>query len=166
MDSDLNYILENVYCKCGYSLSSLMKEAESADYSAYTYRLNILSVKFRTAKITPTKIGQFVTLWKRNAEGVTQPHDIFDPIDLVVISVRDNQNFGQFVFPKSALVKHGIFSTPTKEGKRGFRVYPPWDQTNNKQAEKTQRWQVDFFLDLNSKNPLNVERVKKLYQKI
>jgi hypothetical protein len=165
MNSDLNYILENVYCKCEYSLSSLAKEAESADYSAYTYRLNTLSVKFRTAKRTPTKIGQFVTLWKRNAEGTTQPHDIFDPIDLVVISVRDNQNFGQFVFPKSALAKHGVFSTPTKEGKRGFRVYPPWDQTNNKQAEKTQKWQLDFFLDLNFKIPLNVEQVKKLYQK-
>lgn len=166
MNSDLKYMLENVYCKCGYSFSSLEKEVESADYSGCTYKLNTLSVKFRTAKITPKKTGQFVTLWKRNAEGITQPHDIFDSIDLIVISVRDNQNFGQFVFPKSALVEHGIFSTPTKEGKRGFRVYPPWDQTNSKQAEKTKQWQVDFFLDLNSKNPINVEMVKKLYQKV
>jgi hypothetical protein len=37
-------------------------EAESAEYGAYTFELNDLSVRFRVAKITPTKIGQFVTL--------------------------------------------------------------------------------------------------------
>ena len=166
MNSEFKYILENVYTKCKFSISSLAKEAESDEYSACTYRLNTFSVKFRVAKITPKKIGQFVTLWKRNTEGVTEPYAISDSIDLVVICVRDNQNFGQFVFPKSALVKHGIFSTPTKDGKRGFRVYPPWDKTNNTQAKKTQQWQVDYFLDLASKNPLNIERAKELYKKI
>jgi hypothetical protein len=36
-------------------------EAESGEYGACEFKLNGLSVKFRVAKITPTKIGQFVT---------------------------------------------------------------------------------------------------------
>lgn len=70
VSSDLSYILKNVYPKCGFSISSLMKEAESTEYGAYTYRIDALSVKFRIAKITPTKIGQFVTLWERNEEDI------------------------------------------------------------------------------------------------
>jgi hypothetical protein len=46
-----------------------MLERESLEYAACSFKLNSMSVKFRVAKITPTKIGQFVTLWKRVSKG-------------------------------------------------------------------------------------------------
>jgi hypothetical protein len=38
-----------------------------------------------------------------------------------------------------------IISTHLKEGKRGMRVYPPWDLPSSKQAKKTQQWQLPYF---------------------
>jgi hypothetical protein len=152
-----------IYDPCRYLFSQLAEEKESLEYASYTFNLNKLSVKFRAAKITPTKTGQFVTLWKRNAAGITQPCDISDDVHLYVISVRKNNLYGHFVFPKIALTRQGILSSLEKEGKRGFRVYPPWDKTTNAQAQKTQKWQLDFFLEVHNGNSLNHERADHLY---
>ncbi len=54
----------------------------------------------RNSKITPKKVGQFVTFWKRNEKGITQPYRENDRIDFYVITARTENNFGQFVFPK------------------------------------------------------------------
>ena len=69
---------------------------------------------------------------------------------------------GQFVIPKSVLIEKGIISTSKKEGKRGFRVYPIWDKTINKQAVLTQQWQLNYFFEIN--DDLDLSFVKKLYQ--
>jgi hypothetical protein len=61
------------------------------------------------------------------------------------------------------LNKQGNVQTSKKEGKRAIRVYPPWDQANNVQAKKTQKWQLDYFLEIPSDKPINVDRVKLLY---
>jgi len=55
------------------------------------------------------------------------------------------------VFPKSELINKGIITTNKKDGKRGFRVYPKWNKTTNKQAEKTQKWQLNYFYEINEK---------------
>lgn len=152
-----------IYDACGYACSPFQAEKESREYGAATFSLNNKTIVFRAAHITPTKTGQFVTLWKRNAAGITQPHHESDAIDLAVISVRREQLFGQFVFSKAALIKHGILSTSKKEGKRGFRVYPPWDKTENKQAQKTQAWQLQFFLEVRNNEVLDLQRSFVLY---
>lgn len=154
-----------VFDRFQYQSTQPAPEPESSEYGAFTFYLNKFSVKFRSSKITPTKVGQFVTLWKRDKNRITCPHDDTDPFDLFIISVRKENKLGQFVFPKSALIKHGILSTGVKEGKRGFRVYPPWDHTVNKQARETQAWQLKFFLEINNGEALNVERVDRLYSK-
>lgn len=92
-----------VYNPCGFKCSQLIMEAESTEYGAYTFELNGLSVRFRVAKITPTKIGQFVTLWKLIENGPIQPYDICDPVDLFIVSTRKGDHFGQFVFSKAVL---------------------------------------------------------------
>ena len=118
---------------------------------------------FRQAKITPTKIGQFVTIWKRNIEkNIIEPFEVSDEIDLFVINVKNESQFGQFVFPKSILIEKGIF-TNKKKGKRAIRVYPIWDLTDSKQAIKTQKWQLDYFLDIPIDGSLNINRAKLLY---
>lgn len=53
---------------------------ESRDYEAAVIHLNELPFLYRTAKITPKKKGQFVTCWKRNAEGKTAPYHEADAI--------------------------------------------------------------------------------------
>ena len=161
--NDLLLAKELLYDNCGYKCSLPEKEKESADYGAYSFLLNNKLIVFRVAKITPTKIGQFVTLWKRIDKRPIQPFDFTDIIDLIVISVRKDCRFGQFVFPNSVLCEKGIISTVTKEGKRAIRVYPPWDEAINKQAQKTQQWQLDYFLEIATEQPVNIEHAKRLY---
>lgn len=94
-----------IYLPCGFVCSNLKPEEQNAEYGAYIFKLNDLSIRFRTAKITPTKIGQFVTLWERVGKKPIQPYDVSDPIDYFVICVRQNDHFGHFVFPKTFYLK-------------------------------------------------------------
>ena len=123
---------------------------ESTEYNACSYTIDDKNFIERTAKITPKKIGRFVTCWKRNVDGITEPYKDSDCIDYFIIKVHSNDKSGVFKFPKAALIKHGILSTEKKEGKRGFRVYPIWDSPVSKQAVKTQGWQLNYFsLEIN-----------------
>jgi hypothetical protein len=151
-----------VYDKCGFYFGNFFAEDESQEYGACTFRLNALKIKFRISKITPTKTGQFVSIWKRNKEGVTQPFDLTDKFDFVIISSQNGDDFGQFIFPKSVLYGQGIIRGNNKEGKRGIRVYPPWAKATNKQAEKTKLWQTKYFLTINNSNKTNLDLAKQL----
>ncbi|GHB81670.1 hypothetical protein GCM10010347_60620 [Streptomyces cirratus] len=152
-----------VYGPCGFTCSQPVPEAEGAAYAAHEFTLDGLSIRFRAAKTTPTKVGQFVTVWKRSPAGPIQPFDAADPVDLFVISTRDRHHFGQFVFPMDALRRHGVVSANGSGGKRAFRVYPPWVTTANRQAGSAQAWQLDFFLHLHQDMPVDVARAQELY---
>lgn len=58
--------------------------------------------------------------------------------------------------------EHQILSDQTREGKRGIRVYPIWDETTSKQAEKTQEWQIKYFLDCSNPAQIDMVHAKKL----
>ncbi|MEV5877299.1 MepB family protein [Streptomyces sp. NPDC052101] len=152
-----------VYDPSGFACSRPVPEPESSEYSAHGFTLDGMSVRFRVAKTTPTKVGQFVTVWQRSVEGPIRPFDAEDGVDLFVISSRDNGYFGQFVFPREALCQRGIVSRNGSGGKRGFRVYPPWVTTTNRQASSSQAWQVDYFLYLGEAEPVDVARAQALY---
>lgn len=153
-----------VYDKCGLALQNPLKEKESAEYDAYRFQLNGLNIVFRSAKTTPTKIGQFVTLWKRKQDGgPIQPYDVSDDFDWVVINTKTDAHFGQFVFPKAVLAQHRIITSEVKEGKRGFRVYPPWGTTVSKQAQASQKWQLDYFLPIPFDGSVDLSRARFLY---
>jgi len=140
----------------------LAMESESREYGACTFEINNKIVKFRTAKITPTKIGQFVTFWKRIGSGPIMPFDLKDPIDLFVVSVRHANHFGQFVFPKLVLYEKGFISKEGIGGKRAMRVYPPWDITDSNQAKKTQAWQLQYFFEIPA-NYIDTAKIKNLF---
>lgn len=154
---------ELVYDICGFECSEPQPEKESQEYDAFDFKIGESQIKFRSAKITPTKTGQFVTLWKRNINGIIEPFDYKDDIDFVIVSVQKENLLGQFIFPKEILLKKGVFTSETKEGIRATRVYPPWDETTSKQAQKTQQWQLDYFLSVSDKTDLN--RAKHLLDK-
>lgn len=132
----------------GFDEQSVVIDSESKEYSGSRFQLDNKVIIFRKAKITPTKIGQFVTLYKRNPTKKIAPFDLSDGIDYVVILVISEDKIGKFVFPKSILFDKGVFSTEIKEGKMAIRVYPPWDKTISKQAISTQKWQLDYFTAL------------------
>ncbi|MBO9701803.1 MAG: MepB family protein [Sporocytophaga sp.] len=155
---------EHVYNQCGFICSAPQAEPESAEYGACSFNIHKKTIIFRVAKTTPTKNGQFVTIWKRINNGPIQPYDISDDFDLIVISTRKDNHLGQFVFPKSMLLEKGIISGSNKDGKRGIRVYPPWEQATSKQAEKTQGWQLRYFLRIQGDANVDIERATKLYQ--
>jgi hypothetical protein len=63
------------------------------------------------------------------------------------------------------LADYGIITRNGKEGKRGIRVYPPWDITTNKQVIKTQSWQTKYFLTIKNDNSTDLDLTKKLLTK-
>lgn len=164
LTSELLQVKELVYDKCNFEFSNLVIDSESEEYQACSFKLNSFQVIHRLSKITPTKIGQFVTIWKRNNKGITAPFDVSDNFDIIVITSKSDKNLGQFVFPKAVLLEKGIISNNNISGKRGIRVYPPWDIPTSKQAEKTQLWQTKYFYSIN-KDTFDIELVKKLFTK-
>ncbi|RZK78103.1 MAG: hypothetical protein EOO92_11740 [Pedobacter sp.] len=161
LPNELKSVKELVYDNCGFELTNLNLSTESLEYGACSFELNKKKIQFRVAKITPLKTGQFVTIWKRNKDGITKPFDISDDLDFIIIAAKKENNFGQFIFPKLVLAEKGIITVNNKEGKRGIRVYAPWDTVTNKQAKKTQTWQTKYFLTIGDENSINMDLMIK-----
>lgn len=161
--SDLEATFAQIYRPNGFTCSTPRPESESADYGAYTFALNGRPVRFRIAKTTPTKAGQFVTLWKRLGRGPIQPFDATDAVDYFVVVARAAERWGQFVFPRSALRDRGILSINGVGGKRAIRIYPPWVETSSRQASATQRWQLEFFMELTPGLYVDAQQARTLY---
>ncbi|MFD2825637.1 MepB family protein [Leeuwenhoekiella polynyae] len=161
MDKNLNTLKTEVYDKCSLEISEFFMEPESKEYDACRFKLNGTRIVSRSSKITPKKVGQFVTFWKRTGNGPIEPFDAQDPGDLYVVNVRSAEAFGQFVFPKEVLLEKGIISSATQAGKRACRVYPSWDIAQSKQAVRTQKWQLKYFYELNTS--IDFKKVVALY---
>ena len=153
---------ELAYEPLGLTSSNLVQEAESQEYGACSFDLGQKHIKFRVAKITPTKVGQFVTFWKRMGHGPIMPYDMNDPFDFLIVSVRNGTSLGQFIFPKDVLLQKGVLSKDGQGGKRAMRVYPAWDITESIQAKKTQAWQLAYFAELSPS--LDQEKIRKLFR--
>jgi hypothetical protein len=116
------------------------------------------------AKTTPTKLGQFVTCWKRPTTGSEiAPLDNDDDLAFLVVSVSDLNNRGQFIFDRDVLLAKGIMSRNGKGGKRAIRVYPPWSKPIAKDAVKTQKWQMDSFLPVAESGATDPAHTRKLF---
>lgn len=160
---DLLDALNLLYKPNGLIFTNHIPEKQSQEYGACEFKLNKQFIKFRVAKITPTKIGQFVTFWKRIEPGIIAPFDIDDQFDFLIVSTRKNKNFGQFIIPKAALYKHGILSKNEIGGKRAFRIYPSWDTPDSQQAIKTQQWQLNYFFRVKQNKIIDTELIQKLF---
>ncbi|MFE3289569.1 MepB family protein [Rhodococcus sp. NPDC059234] len=161
--ADLLAAKTRLYDPCGFVCSQLVPEPEGAAYGAYEFALDGRSVRYRVAKTTPTKVGQFVTLWKRPGPGPIAPFDAADPVDLFVVSCRDGDHFGQFVFSREVLRERGVLSRAGAGGKRAIRVYPPWVTTSSRQAGATQTWQLEHFLPIPVGRRVDAARARALH---
>lgn len=140
---------------CGMASSVPVPEPDSANYGGHTLTLNGRPTIFRAAKTTPTKTGQFATLWRRSPQGPIRPFDVCDGVSLFIVYTGG----GLFVFPAHALAAHNVLSTHGVGGKRALRLYPPDVVTTSVQARKSQTWQGEYFLSL----PANPQRAKRLH---
>lgn len=147
MKDTLKKVANAIFAANGQAITNISEDMECEAYCGYNAQIGKLNIKFRQAKITPKKIGQFVTLWKRNSLGQTEPFHASDNFDFYIIATETASRFGVFLFPGSVLCDKHIL-TAKVEGKRGFRVYADWDMPENSQATRTKEWQTAFFIDL------------------
>lgn len=155
--------IENLFMKnYGQKITNLTIENECNEYFGFNFQIEKLTFKFRKSKITPKKVGQFVTLWKRNSDKKTEPFNETDSFDFFLIVSEQDEKIGFFIFSKKLLIEKNILSTKLKEGKRGFRIYPTWVKTENKQAEKTQSWQTEYFIELTNNEQNDIEKLKSI----
>ncbi|MCD9855296.1 MepB family protein [Epilithonimonas sp. JDS] len=144
-------------------ISELTPDPECEDYLGFNFKINQTKIKFRKSKLTPKKVGQFVTFWKRDPDGKTVPFDINDDFDCYMICIEENMNSGLFIFPKTVLEKENLISSDVKTGKRGFRIYADWHFPNSRQAEKTKLWQAEFFINFSDNETMICEKFKKIF---
>ncbi|UOE94973.1 MepB family protein [Alkalihalobacillus sp. LMS39] len=84
--------------------------------------------------------------------------------DLLVINTfTSTNNIGQFIFPKEVLLKQKILKTNNTKGKMAIRVYPSWEIPTSKEAIATQKWQLDYFIEMTNQNHLSLKELLKLY---
>ncbi|WIG71106.1 MepB family protein (plasmid) [Photobacterium damselae] len=143
--------------------TNVEREPESGEYGAVMFKFNGMKCLFRQAKTTPKKVGQFVTIWKREAEeSEIAPFNTLDGIELVFIASFDPSNKGFFVFQNELLGKKNVFTHNGREGKRAIRVYAPWIKPTVKQAISTQKWQISAFINLNLGAEVTLSKAKQL----
>ncbi len=157
----LTLTIKEIYERVPWEIARIEIEKESKEYEACRFSLAGKQVVFRSGKITPTKVGQFVTLWKRPHPGSKPaPLSAEDGIDFVVVNVSDGSQHGQFVFNRSILIDKGILAG-AKRGKTAFRIYPSWSKPTAKDAIATQNWQLRYFFRIDGK--IDFEKVKRLF---
>ncbi|QRY61852.1 MepB family protein [Gordonia sp. PDNC005] len=125
---------------------TLTPDETNLDYAGRIARIGAEVWRVRTARITPTKPGAFVSVWRRAADGGTEPFPADEAVAGLIVFVDDGEHHGVFRFTADHLVRLGVTSGARSSGKRGFRVYPPWVGDLNPQASRTQRAQAHAFI--------------------
>ena len=166
LPNDLIYSIEKIYIPAGLQITTkALHEPESSEYGACRFGLNGHIIAFRFEKTTPNKLGQFVTIWKRpTPEDEIAPLDVTDNVDFVIVCVSSKTHWGQFIFDQKILLEKRIMSQGAKEGKRAFRIYPPWTTPLSREALKTQEWQLSYFFSLEQNLANNFEEIYKLFK--
>lgn len=58
---------EMIYKPNNLLITKRKEEKQNSEYAGWVFQLNNRSIRFRVSKITPNKIGQFVSFWEKNA---------------------------------------------------------------------------------------------------
>ncbi|WP_369899792.1 MepB family protein [Bacillus manliponensis] len=144
-------------------ITDLKEEKQNSEYAGGKFQLNNKNIRFRVSKITPNKIGQFVSFWEKNKNMKNQAFSYESAPDLLVITCIDDNKLGQFIFPKEILLKEKILKTQKQKGKMAMRVYPIWDKPVSNQAKKSQMWQLHYFIDLSDIENIFIDKLLNLY---
>jgi hypothetical protein len=165
MFEEINKIESPIFKTFGSRIVNVTEDKECPNYYGCTFQLGSQQIKFRKAKSTPKKIGQFVTLWKRGPNGRTVPYDLDDDFDFYIILSEYGHQCGFFVFPKEILARMGILTSDVRKGKRGFRLYPEWNVPVNNQSLRTKKWQKEYFIEIDNEEK-TIEKLQKMFTPI
>ncbi len=144
--------------------TTLKEENFNQDYSGGTFTLAKKTIRFRVAKITPKKSGQFVAIWEKDPFGKNSAFDYSTAPDLLVVTCFKEQRLGQFIFPKQLLLQKKILKNQQQRGKMAFRIYPSWDHPTSKQAIATQVWQLPYFVTQDTAKKQFSDKIQTLYK--
>jgi hypothetical protein len=142
-------------------IDDIVEEKQNLEYEGFTFSIEKKRFRSRKAKKTPKKKGYFVAFWEKNSNNINKPYDEETSPEILVINVIDNEKIGQFIFPKKILVNKKILTSVNSKGKMAIRIYPSWCDNLNHNAVSTQKWQLDYFIDLS--NQYNQHKLEKLY---
>lgn len=131
-------------------MHTVRAEEQSSDYESGTVILDSGLWRLRAARLTPTKPGAFVAVWRRLGDGTTAPFGGDDPAAGLFVFVEEGAHFGVFRFTTEQLAAFGVLRTDRSPGKRGFRVYPPWCAGLNRQAARSQAAQSVAYHELSA----------------
>ncbi|HEN0469802.1 TPA: MepB family protein [Streptococcus agalactiae] len=106
----------------------------------------------RLAHKTASKMGDFTVFWQKDGNGKNIPFYEQDEVEDLIIVIKDGRWKGLFIIPKEVAVSKGILSSANSQGKMAMRFYPPWCSDLNRTALVTQRWQLNYFIDLSRNN--------------
>ncbi|OJE44981.1 mep operon protein MepB [Bacillus proteolyticus] len=154
---------ERIYQPNNLFITNQKEEKQNSEYAGGIFQLNNRSIRFRVSKITPNKIGQFVSFWEKGASMRNQAFSYDLAPDLLVITCIADNKLGQFIFPKEILLKEKILKTQNQKGKMAMRVYPIWDKPASNQAKKSQLWQLQYFVDLSDAENVAIDKLLNLY---
>ncbi|WP_141498737.1 MepB family protein [Bacillus toyonensis] len=165
--NNFNDIIQNlnniVYKLNNLIITNLKEERQNSEYAGALFHLNNKTIRFRVSKITPNKIGQFVSFWEKNENMQNQAFSYVAAPDLLVITCINDHKLGQFIFPKEILLEEKILKIQSQKGKMAMRVYPIWDKPVSNQAKKSQMWQLQYFIDLSNINNVSIDKLLHLY---
>jgi hypothetical protein len=134
----------------GEARPSVEAEEQNSDYESGVALIGDERWRIRTARVTATKPGAFVAVWKRSEGGETRPFRMDESLTGLLVFVVERNRFGVFRFTAAQLVSLGYVTSELHAGKRGFRVYPAWCSGLNSQATRTQRAQAAAFFEQTS----------------
>ncbi|MFV0346581.1 MAG: MepB family protein [Bacteroidales bacterium] len=72
LNKNLTEVKTKIYDRLSFDISKVSNELEGTEYDACQFEPNGMKIISRSSKITPKKVGQFVTFWKRNQNGETE----------------------------------------------------------------------------------------------
>ena len=151
------------YQSMGFAVSAPSFETSSQDYGACFFYLNEQLVRLRVGKVTPIKIGCFITLWYRNPQGTLTAYAQTDPFSHLVVLVGSTSQHGQWIFPKKTLIEKKIIASDHSPGKAAFRLYPNWEPALNPQAIRTQSWQRNYFIETTNKAQVSLQQMQAMF---
>lgn len=125
-------------------------EEQNSEYEGMVIQLanNNKIVRSRLAKKTPKKDGYFVAFWEKDSQNVNRPFSELYSIEELAILINDEDKRGIFLIPKEVAVKNRILSNENQKGKMAMRFYPSWCKNLNSTAQKTQSWQLSYFIEI------------------
>ena len=94
------------------------------------------------------KKGYFTVFWKKDQNNKNIPYTNEDLGNELIIVIIDNDKRGLFIIPNEVAIRKNILSTKDSNGKMSMRFYPPWCSNLNTTARATQKWQLQYFREI------------------